>query len=73
MLKLNINEYHYSNNENNRTEENETIEMLINIHYELSDLKHRLEGKNLSFLQKMLDLSEMEIQMRMERIYKSHG
>ena len=72
MFNTNIDSNYYSKMNDIYSREKESIEILINIHYELSDIKQRLEGQNMTFLQKMLQLSEMEIQMRMESMQNGH-
>jgi len=49
----------------NETNTNSSIELLIEMHYQLSDMNTRLSEFDYSFLQQILKLSELEIKRQM--------
>lgn len=59
----------FKNNEFNTTpgheHKNAALEILIDLHYQLSDMNHRLNGFEFDFLQQILSLSELEVRRQM--------
>lgn len=49
----------------NEDSKNSSLELLIELHYQLSDMNIRLSEFDYSFLQQILKLSELEIKRQM--------
>lgn len=49
----------------NERYQNASIELLVELHYQVSDMNYRLSEFDCSFLKQILKLSEMEIKRQM--------